>query len=183
VDTNDSSLHLQALSSGDFGNLTAFCGGFLAESAAVCFEDRTHKPGVSLTVRGISDKVFSIRWAAVTEVHRRCYNDLQDATEDAAYGIAILLMRELTGKKIVERSPKGKGKGFDYWIGESDDDDLIFNNKARLEVSGILDGDDREIASRVRTKVKQVEVSDRYGFPAYIAVIEFGQPKARIELK
>ena len=130
------SLHLQTLGS-DVGSLTSIYGAFLAESAAVCFEDRTHRSGVSLRVRGLADTVFSIHWASVTEIHRRCYNDLQDATEDGAYGIAILMMRELTGKRVVERSKKGTG--FDYWIGESDDDDLIFTNKARLEVSGILD--------------------------------------------
>ena len=180
MDKNLPALHLHVLST-DVGNLTPVCGAFLAESAAVCFENRSHSTGVPLKVRGITETVFSIHWTAITEVHKHCYNDTDDATEDGAYGIAILLMRELTGKKVIERSKKGKG--FDYWIGESDEDDLIFTNKARLEVSGILNGTDSEIASRFRRKSDQVKPSDNSGFPAYVAIIEFSQPKARVELK
>ena len=91
------------------------------------------------------------------------------------------LLREITGKKAIERARKGAG--FDYWIGDTDDDELIFSKKARLEVSGILSGTDSNIAARLRTKLDQVKPSDMSGFPAYIAIIEFGQPKARVELK
>ena len=91
------------------------------------------------------------------------------------------MLREITGKKAIDRSKKGSG--FDYWIGETDDDELIFSNKARLEVSGILSGTDSKIDTRLRTKLDQVKPSDISGFPAYIAIIEFGQPKARVELK
>ena len=161
--------------------LTPAKGTTMAESAAVCFEDQSHASGVSIRVIGIADQQYSIGWDSVTDVQRRCYDDLQDATEDGAYGIAILLVREITGKKAILRSKKGPG--FDYWIGDTDEEELIFSNKARLEVSGILSGDDKAIGSRFRTKVTQVKPSDSTGFPAYIAIIEFGQPKARVELK
>ena len=153
----------------------------MAECASVCFEDRSHEAGVSLIVAGIADTVFSVEWDKVTDVHRRSYNDLDEATEHGAYGVAIILLREITGKKAVDRSKKGTG--FDYWIGDSNDDDLIFSNKARLEVSGIREGNDSKIAARLRTKIAQVQPSDDSGFPAYIAIIEFGQPKAWVDLK
>ena len=153
----------------------------MAHCASVCFEDRAHTTGVSLKVVGSANTEFAVLWETVTEVQRRTYNDLEEATEHGAYGVALILLREITGKKAIDRSKKGSG--FDYWIGETDDDELIFSNKARLEVSGILSGTDSKIDTRLRTKLDQVKPSDISGFPAYIAIIEFGQPKARVELK
>lgn len=152
----------------------------MAESAAVCLEDCSHSSGVSIKVVGIADRTFSISWDAVTDVQRRCYNDLDEATEEGAYGLAILLVKEITRKKAVLRSKKGPG--FDYWIGDTDEDELIFSNMARLEVSGIRNGDDRSITARLRKKMIQIRPSNTSGFPAYIAVVEFAQPKARVEL-
>src|SRR5262245_37843001 len=114
--------------------LTPARGAMMAECAAVVFEDRTHHSGVLLNIAGISDQAISIEWDAVTDTQRRCYNDLDEATEHGAYGVAILIVREITGKKALLRSKKGPG--FDYWIGDTDDDELIFSNMARLEASG-----------------------------------------------
>ena len=173
-------LKLHDLGSGMPG-LTAFCGGLLAESAAVCFEDRAHSPGVIIGVRCIEAKQFAVHWPAVTDQQRRSYNDLQWATEMGAYGVAILIVKAVTGKKVIERSRKGTG--FDYWIGDSDEDDLIFTNKVRLEVSGILQGSENDIAGRLKKKRAQVKTSDHLGIAAYIAIIEFGQPLAHLEMK
>jgi hypothetical protein len=173
-------LRLQELEAG-MPALTPHCGGVMAEAAAVCFEDRSHAPGVIIGVRCVDAQKFAIHWPAVTEQQRRTYNDLPWATEMGAYGVAILIVRALTGKKAIERSKKGPG--FDYWVGDTDDNELIFSNKARLEVSGILNGTDSEIAGRLKIKKAQVEVSNHLGVPAYVAIIEFGQPKALLEMK
>lgn len=87
----------------------------------------------------------------------------------------------MTGKSVIERAKKGNG--FDYWIGDTGEDDLIFSGKARLEVSGIPSGGDADIASRFKLKRIQIRAGDHLGIPAYIAVIEFGQPKAHLEMK
>ena len=180
MDNKTAGIHLRHLRNG-MPALTPVRGAMMAECASVCFEDRSHTAGVSLRVVGIVNAVFSVLWETVTDVQRRTYNDLEEATEHGAYGVAITLLREITGKKAIERARKGAG--FDYWIGDTDDDELIFSKKARLEVSGILSGTDSNIAARLRTKLDQVKPSDMSGFPAYIAIIEFGQPKARVELK
>lgn len=91
------------------------------------------------------------------------------------------LVKAVTGKSVIERAKKGKG--FDYWIGDSDEDEMVFSGKARLEVSGIRAGDDAKMASRFRLKCAQVRAGDHLGIPAYIAIIEFGQPKAHLEMK
>jgi hypothetical protein len=84
-------------------------------------------------------------------------------------------MQNRTGKIVIERS--WKGTGFDYWIGRRQG--LLFQDKARLEVSGILSGDQTNISTRVRQKVQQTKRSDGL-LPAYIAIIEFGRPGAEI---
>lgn len=159
--------------------LTPACGTTLAESAAVCLEDRSHHVGVQINLLGMRATVFQLEWPSVDDQQRRCYNDLQEATERGAYGVAILVVREVTGKVVVERSKKGPG--FDYWLGENDDD-LLFSGKARLEVSGILCGSTAQIQSRLKQKKAQIKPSDHIA-PGYIAVVEFGHPTAHLEVK
>jgi hypothetical protein len=87
--------------------------------------------------------------------------------------------KELTGKVVIERSKKGPG--FDYWLGE-DDDDLLFYGKARLEISGLLLGSQSKISTRVKQKKNQIKASDHLA-PGYVAVVEFGEPTAHVEVK
>lgn len=170
----DQVLELRTLETGSPG-ITAAFGAFLAEAAAVCLEDQRHTPGVTLIFEEHQRQPFQLTWSPVTDQQRRCHNDQQVATEHGAYGIAILVMKRVTGKSVMERSRKGTG--FDYWLG--DQSEGLFQGKARLEVSGILHGSMSRIDARVRAKSKQTEVSDG-SFPAYIAVIEFRRPLAKV---
>jgi hypothetical protein len=153
---------------------------FMGSCAAVCLEDRNHQSGVLIVVEGDTESQFNLSWVALTEKHRRTCKDRQEATEFGAYGIAILVIRELTGKTVVERSVKGPG--FDFWVGDEEEAALPFQGLTRLEVSGILDGSDGAVKTRAQQKKKQVSPSDASG-PAYIAVVEFGRPMARLEAK
>jgi hypothetical protein len=96
------------------------------------------------------------------------------ATEDGAYAMAICLAMEITNTTVILQARRRTG--FDYWLGESEDS--LFQNMSRLEVSGILDGDDSEISTRVRLKQEQTQKSDATGLPAYVCVVEFGQPQS-----
>ena len=176
-ESQDNSIDLNSLADGMPG-LTSACGKSLAEAAAVCLEDRKHQSGTSLHLTGFQKQERALNWSTVTDQQRRCYNDLQEATERGACGVAILVVRELTGLLVVERSKKGPG--FDYWLGKADDDDL-FGNKARLEVSGILSGVDSDIKSRVKQKKKQIEPSAKLA-PGYVAIVEFSKPTAHLEV-
>ena len=174
-----SKINLASLSDGMPG-LTPACGTTLAQAAAVCLEDREHQVGVQLHLGGMKPDVVELEWSAVDEQQRRCYNDPQEATERGACGVAILVVKELTGKLVIERSKKGPG--FDYWLGEKDDDNTLFSGLARLEVSGILSGTSSQIDTRLKQKKEQVKPSDHLA-PAYIAVVEFGKPIAHLEVK
>jgi hypothetical protein len=153
----------------------------LGEAAAVCFEENSHASGVLLSIGGISVEAFNVTWQELGDAHKSTYADLQEATEFGAYGIALIVIRELTGKAAIARS--AKGGGFDWWIGDSDDPSgLPFQSKTRLEVSGILRDRGGSLESRLQQKKRQTEPSDSLG-PAIIAIVEFGQPKAHLETK
>jgi hypothetical protein len=152
--------------------LNRTCGTLLAEAAAVCLENREHRTGVTLHLTGVQARQLPMDWPAVNDQARRSHNDLTEATERGACGIAILVVCDLTGMVVVERSKKGPG--FDYWLGEEDDDEL-FQRKARLEASGLLAGSRSQLQARVRQKREQVRPSDHLA-PGYVAVVEFGTP-------
>jgi hypothetical protein len=112
----------------------------------------------------------------------RCWNDEQYTTEQGAYGVAFLLILSLTDYTVIERSRKGTG--FDYWLGKKEDQkDLPFKNSARLEVSGIRNGDVSKVNSRTLKKLKQVEPTDKTMLPAYIVIVEFNAPTSQVVKK
>jgi hypothetical protein len=159
-----------------FPHIPPACGASLAQAVVICLGRQGHVPGVTLTVRGGYTTSVLVGWTfETTEAMRRFWNDLEEAAEQGAYGLAILLMRLLTGYTVVERSRKGTG--FDWWLGEQDN---LFQGKARLEVSGVLRGTARRVSRRVSARKKQTERSDASLLPATIVVVEFGAPQARV---
>ena len=107
----------------------------MAEAGSVCLEGQGHSSGVSLRVQGDVNCSHELRWPAATDHVRRSWADEQEATEEGAAGIALLLIEQETDYTANSRSRKGTG--VDFWLG-SDPDVLI--TTARLEVSGVLEG-------------------------------------------
>jgi hypothetical protein len=168
---------MQQLSKGMPG-LEKAIGMVFANTAAVCLENQSHSPGVLIFVDGTFSSNETLTWTPVTSELRDSYKDLQEATEWGASGVAIVLLEKFAGLVVLERSIKGTG--FDYWMGlRGVSNQALFQGKARLEVSGILRGDEKTLTSRVKKKRKQVGTSTT-AVPAYVAVIEFGQPKGRV---
>ncbi|BDA74130.1 hypothetical protein CAL7716_082960 [Calothrix sp. PCC 7716] len=96
-------------------------------------------------------------------------------------GIAFLVVRELTNLTVIERS--AKGTGFDYWLGALEpDEELPFQNRVRLEVSGIRSGDSSRVKARVKQKKEQTKPSDGQ-YPAYVIVVEFSTPISTFAIK
>ncbi|MGH7595845.1 MAG: hypothetical protein ACREOI_05800 [bacterium] len=155
--------------------ITPAFGVALAEAGAVCLEEQGHFDGVELKVSGEFTEAFKVYWPNVTDQMRLCWNDQEVTTEHGAYGMGMLLIRDLTDFSIIERSRKGAG--FDFWLGY--EDELPFQNKARLEISGIRKGDDSTVKARVQQKLKQTERSKGM-FPAYIVVVEFSKPLSHV---
>jgi len=171
-------LTLTILAKGLPGITPAF-GQTLAEAGAICFEDQNHSSGVEIKVDGAFQAKYQVFWQQVTDQVQRCYNDEDFATELGAYGIAFLLVLDLTDYTIIEQSRRGTG--FDYWLGKAlDNKELPFQNKERLEVSGIRSGDSTRVKARVNQKLKQVRLSNATGLPALIVVVEFSAPLSQI---
>lgn len=168
---------MQQLSNGMPG-LEKAIGMVFANTAAVCLENQSHSPGVLISVDGTFSSKEGLMWTLVTRQMRDSYKDLQEATEWGASGVAIALLEKFTGLVVLERSIKGTG--FDYWVGaRGTSNQPLFRGKTRLEISGMLRGDENALAARVRQKRKQVPASSNT-VPAYVAVIEFGKPKGRL---
>ena len=105
--------------------------------------------------------------------------DIIDAIEKAAECIALIMCLKITNYDVIKRSRRGTG--FDYWIGKKEGE--LFQNKARLEISGILKGDHKAIEKRFNEKCLQTNKSESLLLPAYISVTAFGKPITKFSLK
>jgi len=151
-------------------------GTSFAHAAVVCLEEGSHLSGVPMLVDGDFHSEFRVFWRKINDQIRRSWADFQDATEKGAYGVAALLIVRLTENTVVERARKGKG--FDYWLGPRNGGAELFQNAARLEVSGILRGDAGDIRQRLKAKLAQIKPDRR--FASFVVVVEFGKPTARM---
>ena len=65
-------------------------------------------------------------------------------------------------------------------MGTEGDVGELFQGKKRLEVSGILRGNEANLKARVKEKVRQTNRSDQIGLPAIVVVVEFSSPRSRV---
>lgn len=174
-------LDLNVLEQGMPG-ITPRIGAALAEAAITCLEQENHAPDARMEIDGACKHRVALRWAQDGDPAQRAraWGDTEKATENGACGIAALLIVELTDLTVVEMARRGPG--FDYWLGQQDDASTLFQNKARLEVSGLRKGDEKAVEARTRQKLKQIKPASD-GLPGVVAVVEFSAPFTRLELK
>lgn len=180
-------LDLDAFAKG-LPTLTPRMAATLSESACFLLSKANHRSPQTLTLNkdilkknGDSENINLYWTQEITEAHEFTYPDLQNTAEWGASAIAIMLAKEITGCEGLERTYKEGG--FDYWLGEVESSNpLIIEKKYRLEVSGIINGTNSQIKSRVKVKLKQVSPSNGNGFPAHIIVVEFSRPLAAHEV-
>lgn len=161
--------------------VTPIVGAALAEAAAVCLQEMEHSSGIEMKVGGLEQAV-QILWPEVDEQAFRAWRDEETATEYGACGIGVMLIKTFTDFTVIEQARKGTG--FDYWLGHQEDEAVgVFEQKGRLEISGIRRGTEQEVKRRVREKIQQTNPSDFQGLPAYVSVVEFGTPRAEVVKK
>lgn len=75
-----------------------------------------------------------------------------------------------------------KGTTVDYYLASKQGDDfLIFNNTARLEVSGILsETESNSVEDRIGDKRRRLKPDPTSGLPTLISVVEFSQPWSKV---
>jgi hypothetical protein len=125
----------------------------LALAASVVLE-RLHGPrdGDDAVVHGDDiRRAAEIRRVPVDERAHATYADPQEATEEGAEGIAIVMARHVLERIVFRRLPKGTGADYLMRDPRSQDGDAY----ERLECSGIADGQETA-ASRLRGKLDQL---------------------------
>jgi hypothetical protein len=130
---------------------------------------------MALRIDGDVAVIATLHRESVDERARWSHNDAERATENGAYGIALLALRELTGLTVLLQSRRGSG--FDFWLGP--ETGYLFQAGVRLEVSGIRQGDSASIRRRLQSKLRQTDRS-RHLAPAYVAIVEFSRPILKV---
>lgn len=142
-------------------------------------ERQGHVSGVQMTCSGLVTTPKTVGWTTPFDNQlERSTEDLQEATEHGAECVSVLFAIEHTPYTVVRRSRKKTG--VDYWLGKKDD--LLFQDAARLEISGILNNN-TAIEARKKLKLKQTEQSDSTSLPAYVSIVEFGTPAIDFDKK
>jgi hypothetical protein len=158
-----------------------------AKCCTVCLEYHNHSRGIELVVNVKIDKelvdYFAItNWIPLEDKIKRTFNNLNDAVEYAACGIAGLLIWEFTEYEVIEQAQIGNG--VDYWLRKKEFDvNNPFIHSARLEVSGILSGDISVIKNRLKRKLEQTKLSDTSSIPAFVVIVEFSRPEVSVVKK
>jgi len=164
------------------------------ESCKVSFDHHNHPAGTSMEVDLVHDHHgVSVRWdGEVTDIMRRACADVTKRVDEGTCVIALLLLARFVNLVAVEVSQKRNG--IDYYLASPDNDNfndehLIFNHTAVLEVSGIqTTRGSTTIARRVKEKKDRLirystsTTSQTVDLPTYICVVEFSAPEAQVTL-
>lgn len=188
-------LSLEDLLEPDSPSLTDALGERSYEAIMMCFEHHGHESSLYPKVSDLDRETLAeleITWTGQNNRSdcarqlriRRSFGEARNAAETAAEGFAQLLIPEMTGYVLLERS--NIGSGVDYWLtSKKDVEDYDFaNREARLEVSGTVSQEHLSgVENIVRKKFKQTKSSDYTGLPAHVFVVEFGRPIIYVEAR
>lgn len=163
---------LEDIMTADLPGISSGTASYLCENAVACLCRQSHSSGVMMNCKGIDNNPETINWATpFNDKMDRSLNDQEVATEHGAVCISILYALLHTDYTVIQRSRKKTG--VDYWLGRKGD--ILFQNAARMEVSGIF-SDPSKVNVRVKRKLDQSNQSDTTGIPAFISVVEFSSP-------
>ena len=98
----------------------------------------------------------------------KAWNNVDDATRDGAYIIAIAVIEAELGMVALSRAETRTGA--DYYVGPPDTHDL--ENALRLEVSGVDRGSARIVRARLKEKIAQAR-RGASNLPAMASVVGF----------
>jgi len=160
---------------------------YLLHRSMVCLDNQGHCKGVifKVTFNNFS-KNYKLLWQEeLTDRIRNSITDLPDAVEKSALAFTFLIITDCTGMTVIRQAKRKSG--FDYFlIKENNDERLIFKQEstARLEVSGILDGDNSKINSRFKEKFDRAAKYKQFNtMPIYVCVVEHSAPKAEVRVR
>lgn len=157
--------HVQGLATGK--------ATFQFECCVWCMTENKHDSGAILKV--IEDDLtdyYEVVWSSGS-VNLEDVKSCVDQVEAAEYGaeaIALNLGTLRTNCTVIKKARK-RGGGFDYWVGNNPDG--LFQEFARLEISGIFEENSgNTVKRRVIEKLDQLSQSDGT-IPGFTIVVEF----------
>ena len=159
--------------------LTEFLCKSLAEAAEVCLY-RHHEPPVNIDVEYRDHQSSrTLNWSVPDEVAKKAHNNSNDATEDGAYSVSLAVLEVEVGLVTYGRTKTKTGA--DWWVGPPGGSlDLDFEDKIRLEVSGIDAGSLAQFQQRLRSKIQQT-IDGNSDTPAIAAIVEFKEKRVALQ--
>lgn len=141
-----------------------------SEAIRACL-DRHHTSPVEFRLQdNDTQETAAASWPPSDERTRMAWANKDDATEAAAYGIAIAAIEVLRGLIAVRRAETRTGA--DYYLGNPEDAEEDLEASLRLEVSGTDQGNEVVIRARLREKVRQAARGNS-NLPAIASVVGF----------
>jgi hypothetical protein len=156
----------------------------LLETCVWCLLASKHSNGVTLEINDRDARLpYLLSWPADLDLEaiNHSYNQ-DDAIEEGAEAVALLVAIERTDFTAVERA--STGTGIDYWLGYKDNPpNNPFERASRLEISGIFkESESNTVQTRIKGKLRQT-LPTANTFAVYVIVVEFSKPLAMMVLK
>ena len=168
-------LLIQDLDARHPGLTTGVALGF-REAAEVCL-DRHHSPPTVLTADRGKQMNAIADWQSPDERTKHAWANEIDTTEAGAYCVALAAI-ELTDDLVAVRRAETH-TGADYYVAPRGTSPGDLEEAFRLEVSGMDEGNQTSVKTRLRQKLEQT-ARGRSSLPAIAAVVAFSPPQVAI---
>lgn len=149
--------------------LTPSIAGSYLEAARVCLDRHHSSPKEFILENDRIESVANVEWQVTDDRIQAAWANVDDATRDGAYAIAIAATELLRGLVAVHRAETRTGA--DYYIAPMGEELEDLEHWWRLEVSG-THLDKSEVKRRLREKLEQARKGNS-NLPALAAVVGF----------
>ena len=150
--------------------LTVPIAGSYREAASVCL-NRHHSPPIEVAMLDNgANSTAELAWVVPDQRILDAWANVTDTTEAGAYGCVIAGVELLRNLFAVRRAETGTGA--DYYIGPQGSGQNDLEECLRLEISGVSEGDSRDVNRRLLEKIQQALDGDS-NLPALAGVMGF----------
>lgn len=111
-------------------------------------------------------------WTPPSQLLQAAWNNAIDATEAAAYGVALAAIEITAGLYAIYRAETQSGA--DYYLAPEGVEAEDLENLIRLEVSGIDRASPQTIAARLKQKLNQLK-DGKSNTPGIASIVAFDQ--------
>ena len=140
------------------------------QAASVCLSQH-HNPPIECEIERRGELLPGrLNWDPPTDRARSAWANVDDATRDGAYAVALAAVEAASGLVAIRRAETRTGADYYVVLQDSDQDD--FENAYRLEISGVNGGAKQAVRQRLSQKIEQARKGDS-DLPALATVVGF----------